>query len=282
MEGAQRQNGFVEPDAAALRDCRSESIDVAVMERHHGLVVMPFHGAWSDVGSWNAVADLGSPDERGNRIEGQGVAMGSVTGNYIHAPYRRVVALGTHDLIIIDTPDAVLVADRSAAEQVKGVVDQLERSGSPEAIHHRKVLRPWGYYDSVERGPRFQVKRLFVKPLAALSLQMHRHRAEHWIVVRGTAEVTLGTRTFLLAENQSVDIPAGTLHRLYNPGVTPIELIEVQSGDYLGEDDIVRFEDAYGRSVTVFAPVAEEAGVLPARLAGEAGALPAPVVRPGP
>ncbi|WBY00801.1 mannose-1-phosphate guanylyltransferase/mannose-6-phosphate isomerase [Ramlibacter tataouinensis] len=262
MAGADRRGGLVRPDAAALRDCRAESIDVALMERHGGLVVWPFQGAWSDVGSWNAVADLRAPDEHGNRIEGQGVLAGAVNRNYIHAPYRRVVALGTNNLIIIDTPDALLVADRSAAEQVKGVVDQLERGGSPEATSHRKVVRPWGYYDSVERGERFQVKRLFVNPLGALSLQMHRHRSEHWTVVRGTAEVTLGTRTFLLAENQSVDIPAGTLHRLCNPGMTPIELIEVQSGDYLGEDDIVRFEDAYGRSVAALAPVSEPDGTF--------------------
>lgn len=254
MAGADRRGGLVRPDAAALRQCRAESIDVAVMERHGGLVVLPFQGAWSDVGSWNAVADLRAPDEHGNRVEGHGVLVGAVSRNYIHAPYRRVVALGTNDLIIIDTPDALLVADRSAAEQVKGVVDQLERGGNPEATSHRKVLRPWGYYDSVERGPRFQVKRLFVNPLGVLSLQMHRHRSEHWIVVRGNAEVTIGPRTFMLAENQSVDIPVGTLHRLCNPGPTPLELIEVQSGDYLGEDDIVRFEDAYGRSVAAPGP----------------------------
>lgn len=248
MEAAHRQYGFVEPDAAALRDCRSESIDVAVMERHHGLIVLPFQGAWSDVGSWNAVADMQPQDPHGNRVEGNGVLVGAATRNYIHAPHRRVVALGTNNLIIIDTPDAVLVADRSAAEQVKGVVEQLERCGSPEATSHRKVVRPWGYFDSVEQGPRFQVKRLFVNPQAALSLQLHYRRAEHWVVVRGAAEVTLGDRTFMLGENQSVDIPAGTVHRLYNPGSAPIELIEVQSGDYLGEDDIVRLDDAYGRS----------------------------------
>ena len=262
MERALRQNGSIRPDADALRECRCDSIDVAVMERHDDLVVLPFQGAWSDVGSWNAVADMRSPDERGNCIDGYGVVVGGMGKNYIHAPCRRVVALGTNNLIIIDTPDAVLVADRSAVEQVKGVVEQLERSGNPEATSHRKVVRPWGYYDSVERGPRFQVKRLFVNPQSAISLQLHHHRAEHWVVVRGSAEVTLGTRTFMLAENQSVDIPAGTLHRLHNPGMTPIELIEVQSGDYLGEDDIVRFDDAYGRCVTVLAPVGEDPGTF--------------------
>jgi mannose-1-phosphate guanylyltransferase/mannose-6-phosphate isomerase len=255
MEGADRRKGLVRPAAAALRGCRSESIDVAVMERHGGLVVLPFQGTWSDVGSWNAVADMRAPDEHGNRIEGHGVAVGAAGGNYIYAPHRRVVALGTKNLLIIDTPDAVLVADRSAVEEVKGVVQQLERCGDPEATSHRKVLRPWGYYDSVERGARFQVKRLFVNPLGALSLQLHHHRSEHWVVVRGTAEVTLGDKTFMLAENQSVDIPAGTLHRLRNSGATPLEVIEVQSGDYLGEDDIVRFDDAYGRSPAALAPI---------------------------
>jgi mannose-1-phosphate guanylyltransferase/mannose-6-phosphate isomerase len=262
MEGATVQDGFVMPNAAPLHGCRSESIDVAVMERHDGIVVVPFRGAWSDVGSWNAVAALRPPDEHGNRIVGQGVTVGTVMRNYIHAPYRRVVALGTNDLIIIDTPDAVLVADRSAAEQVKGVVDQLERCGNPEATSHRKVVRPWGYFDSVERGARFQVKRLFVHPGAAISLQMHQHRAEHWIIVCGTAQVTLGTRTLLLRENDSVDIPARTLHRLSNPGVVPLELIEVQTGDYLGEDDIVRFDDVYGRPTEVLPPLEVADGAL--------------------
>jgi mannose-1-phosphate guanylyltransferase / mannose-6-phosphate isomerase len=259
MHGAQAQHGFIRPAAAELHACRAESIDVAVMERHDRSVVLPFVGAWSDVGSWNAVAEMRPHDGDGNCIEGHGVAVGAVN-NYIHAPYRRVVALGTRDLIIIDTPDALLVADRSAAEQVKGVVSELERRGNPEAINHRKVVRPWGYYDSVERGPRFQVKRLFVKPMGALSLQLHRHRAEHWVVVRGTAEVTRGSDTFMLGENQSVDIPIGVVHRLHNPGDTPLELIEVQSGEYLGEDDIVRFEDAYGRCAPVL--TALQAGAL--------------------
>ncbi|HYD74914.1 mannose-1-phosphate guanylyltransferase/mannose-6-phosphate isomerase [Ramlibacter sp.] len=264
MERAQRKDDTIRPDAAAMRGCESQSIDVAVMERHDRLVVLPFQGTWSDVGSWNAVADLAPPDEHGNHIEGHGTVVGAVSRNYIHAPYRRVVALGTNNLIIIDTPDAVLVADRSAAEQVKGVVDQLERGGSPEATSHRKVLRPWGYYDSVERGPGFQVKRLHIDPLAAISLQLHHHRSEHWTVVRGTAEVTLGTRTFMLAEHQSVDIPVGTVHRLCNPGTTPIEVIEVQSGDYLGEDDIVRFDDVYGRAVAASAPIAVQDGAFQA------------------
>lgn len=249
MQGVERRAGAVRPGAALLA-CRGESIDVAVMERHRGLVVHPFRGAWSDVGSWSAIADIHPRDELGNCVEGHGVVAGAARRNYIHAPHRRVVALGTSDLLIVDTPDAVLVAHRSAAEEVKALVGELERRGDAQAFEHRKVMRPWGYFDSVERGPGYQVKRLFLHPLGLLSLQLHRRRSEHWIVVRGVAEVTLGTQTFMLRENQSVDIPVGTVHRLHNPGATPLEVIEVQSGEYLGEDDIVRLDDAYGRHVT--------------------------------
>ena len=261
MQGAHRRDGFIRP-GAALQACRSESIDVAVMERHRGLVVFPFQGAWSDVGSWNALADIRPQDELGNVVEGYGVLAGTARRNYIHAPYRRVVALGTSDLVIVDTPDAVLVADRSAAEVVKALVGELERRGDSEAIQHRKVLRPWGYFDSVERGPGYHVKRLFLNPLGLLSLQLHHHRSEHWVVVHGVAEVTLGTKTFILRENQSVDIPVGTIHRLHNPGATPLEVIEVQSGNYLGEDDIVRFDDAYGRRVTGLATLEGTPGAI--------------------
>jgi mannose-1-phosphate guanylyltransferase/mannose-6-phosphate isomerase len=166
---------------------------------------------------------------------------------YIHAPHRPVVALGTRDLIIIDTPDALLVAARSHVESVKTVVAELEARHSPQAALHRKVARPWGWYDSIDAGERFQVKRLAVKPGASLSLQKHHHRAEHWVVVKGTAEVTRGAETFLLTENQSTYIPIGELHRLRNPGKTDLEMIEIQSGSYLAEDDIVRFEDQYSR-----------------------------------
>jgi mannose-1-phosphate guanylyltransferase/mannose-6-phosphate isomerase len=248
MRAPQADGNFVRPGASALEACRSESIDYAVMEKHGDTVVVPFHGMWSDVGSWNAVADLSPADLDGNRIEGNGVAIAG-RNNYINAPHRRVVALGTDDLVIVDTPDAVLVAKRSSAEQVKNVVAELERRGSPEALSHRLVLRPWGSYDSIQEGQRFRVKRIVVKPSASLSLQKHYHRAEHWVVVRGTAEVTRGKETFLLSENQSTYIPLGEVHRLHNPGKTPLELIEVQSGSYLGEDDIVRLDDNYGRVV---------------------------------
>ena len=233
-------------DAEAFAACRSESIDYAVMEKSSRVAVLPFACAWSDVGSWNAVADLSSADAEGNRVYGQGHTF-DAQNTYIHAPHRPVVALGTKNLLIIDTADALLVADASHAEQVKNVVAQLEARDVPQAQNHRRVARPWGMYDSIDRGDRFQVKRIVVKPGASLSLQMHHHRAEHWVVVSGTAEVTNGDNVMLLSENQSTYIPVGQVHRLSNPGKVPLEIIEVQSGSYLGEDDIVRLEDTYGR-----------------------------------
>ncbi len=238
---------FVRPERAAFEACRSQSIDYAVMERHADVAVIPFRGQWSDVGSWNAVADLAPADAQDNRIHGQGWTR-NARNTFIHAPHRPVVALGTRDLLIIDTPDAVLVAQRDSAEQVKDVVAMLEQGNATQAALHRKVVRPWGWYDSVDAGERFQVKRIGVKPGASLSLQKHHHRAEHWVVVRGTAEVTRGSETFLLSENQSTYIPIGEVHRLHNPGKMELEMIEVQSGAYLGEDDIVRLDDSYGRS----------------------------------
>jgi len=238
---------FVRPKAQDFVACRSESIDYAVMEHFEQVAVVPFIGQWSDVGSWNAVADLSHPDEKGNRVEGQGHLI-HATNTFVHAPQRAVVALGTRDLIIVDTADALLVAHRDHAEGVKGVVALLESAKLSQAVTHRKVSRPWGWYDSVDSGERFQVKRIGVKPGAALSLQKHNHRAEHWIVVSGTAEVTRGSETFLLTEDQSTYIPIGQVHRLRNPGDEYLEMIEVQSGSYLGEDDIVRLEDNYGRA----------------------------------
>jgi mannose-1-phosphate guanylyltransferase/mannose-6-phosphate isomerase len=238
---------FVRPNKEAFLACRSESIDYAVMEHFDKVAVVPLNGAWSDVGSWNTVAALSPADELGNRINGQGVAIQS-TNTYINAPHRPVVALGTSDLVIVDTPDAVLVASADKVEQVKDVVARLKKEGASQAVMHRRVARPWGWYDSIDRGESFQVKRIAVKPGASLSLQMHHYRAEHWIVVKGTAKVTNGEDVFLLEENQSTYIPIGVKHRLENPGKTDLEMIEVQSGSYLGEDDIVRFEDTYGRS----------------------------------
>jgi mannose-1-phosphate guanylyltransferase/mannose-6-phosphate isomerase len=248
MALARLDGDFIRPGETALQRCRSESVDYAVMEHHRNVVVFPFAGLWSDVGSWNAVADMAEPDLNGNRVTGRGMVIGG-RNNFVHALGRRVVTLGTENLIVIDTPDAVLVTTRADAEKVKNVVNELERRGDTEAVAHRKVLRPWGSYDSIENGYRFQVKRIVVKPGASLSLQKHFHRAEHWIVVQGTAEVTRGTETLLLTENQSTYIPLGEVHRLHNPGKTPLEIIEVQSGSYLGEDDIVRLDDKYDRAI---------------------------------
>jgi mannose-1-phosphate guanylyltransferase/mannose-6-phosphate isomerase len=238
---------FVRPEPVAFKACRSESIDYAVMEHFAQVAVVPFRGQWSDVGSWNAVAGLTPADAHGNRVEGKGITM-HASNTFVHAPGRTVVALGTQDLLIVDTPDALLVVHRDHAEGVKEVVSLLEKGQLSEAVTHRKVARPWGWYDSVDTGERFQVKRIGVKPGASLSLQKHHHRAEHWIVVAGTAEVTRGVETFLLSENQSTYIPIGEVHRLKNPGKVYLEMIEVQSGGYLGEDDIVRLEDTYGRA----------------------------------
>ena len=238
---------FVRPEPVAFKACRSASIDYAVMEHFAQVAVVPFKGQWTDVGSWNAVADLTPADEQGNRVEGKGITL-HARNTFVHAPGRTVVALGTQDLLIVDTSDALLVVHCDHAEGVKEVVSLLEKGQLTEAVTHRKVSRPWGWYDSVDMGERFQVKRIGVKPGASLSLQKHHHRAEHWIVVAGTAEVTRGTETFLLSENQSTYIPIGEVHRLKNPGKVFLEMIEVQSGSYLGEDDLVRLEDTYGRA----------------------------------
>ena len=237
---------FVRLNREAFAACRSESIDYAVLENYKKIAVVKFEGAWSDVGSWNAVANLYPADDSGNRLNGMASAL-NARNTFVHAPLRPVVALGTEDLIIVDTQDAVLVASVAYAEQVKDVVAMLNREGRTEAVEHRRVARPWGAYDGVDSGERFQVKRLTVKPGAKLSLQMHHHRAEHWVVVKGTAMVTRNDETVMVRENESVYIPLGTVHRLENPGKVMLEVIEVQSGAYLGEDDIVRYDDTYGR-----------------------------------
>jgi len=246
QENLADDQAFLRLDADHFTACRSESIDYAVMEHHKDLAVVPFNGSWSDVGSWNSVATLTPADDNQNRIHGTGVVHKG-KNNFIYAPHRPVVALGTEDLLIIDTADAVLVAQKDNVEQVKEVVEILQKKQISQATTHRKVSRPWGWYDSLDLGERFQVKRIGVKPGASLSLQKHHHRAEHWIVVKGTAEVTCGEKTFLLCENQSTYIPIGEIHRLRNSGKIELEMIEVQSGSYLGEDDIVRLDDTYGR-----------------------------------
>jgi mannose-1-phosphate guanylyltransferase / mannose-6-phosphate isomerase len=250
MISAQQDELFIRPDAQVFSTCRSQSIDYAVMEHANNVRVYPFTGQWSDVGSWNAVADLAVSDSLGNRTGGEVNLAHHLHSRqtYIHAAGNRpVVALGTKDLLIIDTPDALLVADTSSAEIVKQVVTRLEALDASQAVQHRRVARPWGWYDSVDIGLRHQVKRIMVKPGASLSLQMHNHRAEHWIVVSGVAEIINGDQQMILIENQSTYIAAGQKHRLTNPGHTLLEIIEVQSGNYLGEDDIVRFDDNYGR-----------------------------------
>ena len=246
MTNAITDNQFIRPHKATFESCRSESIDYAVMEKHHPVAVIPFTSAWSDVGYWNAVADLTPADPQGNRNHGQAISIES-KHTFIHAPKRLVVALGTDNLFIIDTPDAILVAASSHVEKVKQVVAKLEQENIYQSVQHRKVGRPWGNYDSVDVGERHQIKRITVRPGAKLSLQMHYYRAEHWIIIKGTALVTKADEQILLKENQSTYIPLGVTHRLENPGKTDLEIIEVQSGSYLGEDDIVRFTDIYGR-----------------------------------
>jgi mannose-1-phosphate guanylyltransferase/mannose-6-phosphate isomerase len=239
---------FVRVDAAAFAKVPDNSIDYAVMEKTSRAAVIPVSCAWSDIGSWSALWLSGKHDEHGNQREGDTLAV-NTRNSLLRSHDRHMIAtVGVDDLIVVSTPDATLVAHRDAAQDVKKVVDQLKASGRTEHSFHRVVHRPWGSYDSLEEGGRFQVKRIMVKPGASLSLQKHHHRAEHWIVVSGTAEVTCDDKVFLLTENQSTYIPLGSVHRLRNPGKVPLELIEVQSGSYLGEDDIVRFDDVYGRA----------------------------------
>ena len=237
-------------DREAFEACRSDSIDYAVLEKHEGIAVVKFEGNWSDVGSWNAVAALHPADETGNRMSGRASTL-RARNTFIHAPYRPVVALGTDNLIIVDTPDAVLVASADCAQQVGDVVRMLTQCGQAEATQHRRVVRPWGAYDRLDFGDLFQVKRLTVNPGAKLSLQMHHHRAEHWIVVQGTAKATCDGQVTLVRENESIYLQLGAINRLENPGKTMLEVIEVQTGGYLGEDDIVRFDDTYGRCATI-------------------------------
>jgi mannose-1-phosphate guanylyltransferase/mannose-6-phosphate isomerase len=209
--------------------------------------MVPLSAGWSDLGAWDAVWQVLPKDDQGNAHVGDVMTTGS-RNTLVHASSRLVSLVGVEDLIVVETPDAVLVADRSRSQEVKAIVARLLEDGREEHTLHRKVHRPWGWYDSIDEGGRFKVKRIQVKPKASLSLQMHHHRAEHWIVVKGTAEITNGDQTILLTENQSTYIPLGQTHRLANPGTIPLEIIEVQSGSYLGEDDIVRFEDHYGRT----------------------------------
>ena len=244
---------FIRPDAGIFKTIPSESIDYAVIEKCPGNVTSQFsvkmielNAGWNDLGAWDAVWQVGKKDDQGNVTSGD-TLLSDASNSLVHASSRLVSAVGIDNLVIVETADAVLVAHRSNSQDVKSIVNQLEQQKREEKNLHRKVARPWGWYDSVDEGERFKVKRIQVKPGASLSLQMHHHRAEHWIVVKGIAEITNGDKVILLTENQSTYIPQGQTHRLSNPGKTPLEIIEVQSGNYLGEDDIVRFEDNYGR-----------------------------------
>ena len=249
-------NEFIRVHTVHFSNCPSDSIDYAVMEKLAGTsapgsglpsgVVIPLSAGWSDVGSWDALWQVLPKDASGNVAQGDAILHGC-TNTLAFSGGRLVTCVGVSDLIVVETADAVLVSHKNRTQDVKHIVDQLKKQNRPEAQIHRKVFRPWGWYDGVDAGERFQVKRIVVKPKGILSLQMHHHRAEHWIVVSGTARVTRGEETYLVAENQSTFIPLGTRHRLENPGHVPLEMIEVQSGSYLGEDDIVRFEDKYGR-----------------------------------
>ena len=242
---------FIRPDRTLFEAIPSESIDYAVIEQCPGsrfpIQMVELDAGWNDLGAWDAVWQVGNPDLQGNVTRGD-VVLDQTTNSLILANTRLVGAVGVSNLVIVETADAVLVADRSNSQEVKAIVKRLEQEGREEKNFHRKVNRPWGWYDSVDEGERFKVKRIQVKPGASLSLQMHHHRAEHWIVVRGVAEITNGALVVILRENQSTYIPQGQTHRLANPGTEPLEIIEVQSGSYLGEDDIVRFEDTYGRN----------------------------------
>ncbi len=247
---ANSASNFVRPDKAAFNQIPAESVDYAVMERCPGsefpIKMVPLDAGWSDLGAWDAVWNVSTKDGNGNSHHGDVLATDSVN-TLVHATSRLVSLVGVNNLVVIETADAVMVADKARCQDVKTIVGDLHSNGRSEQNLHRKVSRPWGWYDSVDMGPRFQVKRIGVKPGSSLSLQKHHHRAEHWIVVKGTAEVTCGDDTFTLTENQSTYIPIGEVHRLRNPGVSELEIVEVQSGSYLGEDDIVRLEDTYGR-----------------------------------
>ena len=238
---------FCRLDEAAFSACRADSIDYAVMEHTAEAVVVPAAIGWSDVGSWSALWEVQPRDADDNAVRGD-VYLDDVSGSLVRAESRIVALLGVQDLVVVETNDAVLVAHRSQVQKVKQIVAHLQSQQRTEHLHHTKVYRPWGYYEGIDVGERFQVKRITVHPGGKLSLQMHHHRAEHWVVVSGTARVTCGDRVSLLTENESTYIPIGMSHRLENPGKVPLHLIEVQSGSYLGEDDIVRFEDVYRRS----------------------------------
>lgn len=246
--GRRADYDFIRLDHEAFLASPGDSIDYAVMEKTAEAVVLPLDAGWSDVGSWSALWQIADKDEQGNVVRGD-VHADQVGNSYLHAESRFLAVLGVDDHVVVETSDAVLVAHKSKVQDVKSIVTHLKNTAREEALLHRRVTRPWGCYECIDEESRFKVKRIMVNPGASLSLQMHNHRAEHWIVVKGTAKVTKGDEVFLISENQSTYIPIGTSHRLENPGKIPLEIVEVQSGSYLGEDDIVRFDDQYGRGV---------------------------------
>jgi mannose-1-phosphate guanylyltransferase/mannose-6-phosphate isomerase len=264
---ARRSDDGTHLNAEAFASCRKVSLDYAIMEKLEDLVLVPLDAGWDDVGSWAYLSRLPETDDSGNRTQGD-VLLAASERNLVRADSRLVAMVGVSNHVVIETADAVLVAPRDRMQDVKKAVDELRQRNRSEASQHARVFRPWGYYETIASGDRFQVKRITVKPGQKLSLQMHHHRAEHWVVVRGTAKVTCNDREYLCSENESTYISLGATHRLENPGMVPLELIEVQSGAYLGEDDIVRFEDVYGRTPQPFIPdEAAEPAAMAARAA---------------
>lgn len=261
---ARHSSDGVHLNAEAFASCRKVSLDYAVMEKLSNIAMVPLDAGWDDVGSWTCLSRLPASDEHENRLHGDVLAQDSAR-NLVHAESRLVTMVGVEDHVVIETADAVLVAPRDRVQNVKGAVERLRVARRKEVTSHARVYRPWGYYETIAEGERFHVKRIMVKPGQKLSLQMHHHRAEHWVVVKGTARVTCGERDFLCTEDQSTYIPLGTTHRLENPGMLPLELIEVQSGPYLGEDDIVRFEDVYGRTPEAAPSAPPAAAIEPVR-----------------
>ncbi|PHZ85943.1 mannose-1-phosphate guanylyltransferase/mannose-6-phosphate isomerase [Paremcibacter congregatus] len=247
LEQAEADFDFTRLNSDAFAKCPGISIDYAVMEQTTEARVVPLDAGWSDIGSWSSLWDVCDKDDNGNTLTGD-IITDNTRNSYIFAEHKLVTTIGIDELIVVDTKDALLVAHKDKSEDVKNILEELKKRARTEAVIHREVYRPWGKYDSIGFGDRDQVKRITVNPGAKLSKQMHHHRAEHWIVVKGSARVTNGEKTFMVHENESTYIPIGTVHALENPGVIPLEMIEVQSGSYLGEDDIVRFEDRYGRA----------------------------------
>lgn len=247
LDAAKVDLDFTRLDKALFSACPADSIDYAVMEKTDKAVVIPLDAGWNDVGSWSALWDVADKDQFGNAISGDVLTV-DTENSFIRAENKLVAVIGVRDLVVVETADALMVAPKDRVQEVKDIVAQLKQLKRSEAELHRKIYRPWGHYDSVDSGERYQTKRIVVKPGARLSVQKHHHRAEHWVVVKGTALVTKDEEKILLSENQSTYIPLGTVHCLENPGIIPLEMVEVQSGSYLGEDDIVRFEDSYGRN----------------------------------